>query len=44
MTVRYSPELFAGAECDLSRVVDKDIDATPYGQSLINALFYLPRW
>lgn len=41
---RYTPELLANAECDCARVVDEDVDATPYGESLIYALLYLSEW
>ena len=44
LTLKYTPELLAGAVRHSARVVDKDIDATPYGQSLIYALFYLSEW
>ena len=40
----YIPKLLADAVCDSTRVVDKNIDATPYGSSFVYALFYLSDW
>ncbi len=41
---KYVPKFLAGAVCEPSRIVDNDIDATPYSQSIIYALFDLSHW